>query len=99
MASVQIRWSAEALRDLEELHDYIAGNSPRYAALVAGRLVAAVDAVREYPEIGRMVPELGDPAVREVIHGTYRIIYEVRPEAIEVLTVFRASRQFPRLDR
>ncbi len=99
MAPVRVRWSAEAVRDLEDIHDYIARNSPRYAALVAGRLVGAVDGVGEYPESGRVVPELGDPGAREVIHGAYRIIDELRDGAAEVLTVFRASRQFPLLDR
>ena len=99
MAPVRIRWSAEAVRDLEEIHDYIARSSPRYAAVVAGRLVVAVDQVREYPESGRVVPELGDPAVREVIHGAYRIVYELHADVAEVLTVFRASRLFPPLDR
>lgn len=46
-----------------------------------------------------MVPELGDPTVREVTHGAYRIIDEVRGDVAKVLTVFRASRQFPLLDR
>jgi plasmid stabilization system protein ParE len=30
-----------------------------------------------FPELGRMVPEIGEPAVREIIHGSYRIIYEI----------------------
>lgn len=61
--------------------------------------MGALDVVGDYPESGRVVPELGDPAVREVIHGAYRIIYEFRGSAVEVLTVFRASRQFPPIDR
>ena len=96
---VQVRWSAEAVRDLTEIHDYIARNSPRYAATVAARLVAAVEGVRQFPESGRVVPELGDPAVREVIHGSYRVVYELRAGWAEVLTVFRASRILPLLDR
>ena len=99
MVPVRIWWSAEAVADLQEIHDYIARNSPRYAAVVAARLVAAVDDVRDFPESGRVVPELGDPAVREVIHGAYRVVYELRGPVAEVLTVFRASRRFPPLDR
>jgi plasmid stabilization system protein ParE len=99
VAPVRIWWSAEAVEDLQEIHDYIARNSPRYAAVVAARLVAAVDDVRDFPESGRVVPELGDPAVREVIHGAYRVVYELRAGVAEVLTVFRASRQFPSLGR
>ena len=95
MGPARIVWSAEAVRDLEQIHDYIARNSSRYAAVVTSRLVAAVDRLSAYPESGRMVPELGDAAVREVIHGAYRIVYELHDDSVEVLTVFRASRRFP----
>lgn len=67
MAPVRMRGAEQAVRDLEEIHDYIARTSPRYAAVLTGRLVAAADQVREYPESGRVVPELGGPGydVRE----------------------------------
>ena len=95
MPPVAVRWAAEAVRDLEEIHAYISRHSPRYAAVTVGRLVEAVEQVAGFPEAGRVVPELGDPAVREVIDGAYRVVYELGPNALTVLTVFRASRQFP----
>ena len=95
MPPVAVRWAAEAARDLEEIHAYIARHSPRYAALTVGRLVEAAERVAQFPESGRVVPELGDPAVREVIHGAYRVVYELGGDVLTVLTVFRASRQFP----
>ena len=95
MPRLAVRWAAEAARDLEEIHVYIARHSPRYAAIMVGRLVEAVDRVADFPESGRIVPELGDPTVREVIHGAYRVVYELDGDALTVLTVFRASRQFP----
>ena len=100
MARTRLRWSAEALGDLVGIHDHIARDSPRYAAATAGRLVSAVDRLREFPESGRVVPELADPVVREVIHGAYRIVYEVRTDGwVEVLTVFHSARRFPDLGR
>ncbi len=54
---------------LENTAAYIAWESPRYAAVVASRLAAAVDHVEEFPQLGHVVPEVGDPAVRAVIHG------------------------------
>lgn len=60
-----------------------------------GRLVEAVARVATFPASGRVVPELGDPAVREVIHGAYRVVYELTGDALTVLTVFRSARQFP----
>jgi len=96
----RIRWSTEAAEDLAGIHDHIARDSPRYAAATAGRIVAAVGRLAEFPESGRVVPELGDPAVREVIVGAYRTVYEVRSDGwVEVLTVFHGARRFPDLGR
>ena len=62
--------------------------------------MAAVDGLGEFPESGRVVPELGDPSVREVVVGAYRVVYEVRPDDwVEVLTVFHGARRFPYLGR
>jgi plasmid stabilization system protein ParE len=41
------------------------------------------------------VPELERDDVREVLQGSYRIVYLVGERAIEVLTVFEAHRLFP----
>jgi plasmid stabilization system protein ParE len=94
-ARLPIIWSAEAEADLEAIHAYIARSSPRYAAIVGGRLIDSVTRLGDFPDSGRMVPELGDPQVREVIEGAYRIVYERQPTRVEILTVFRGSRMFP----
>jgi len=60
-------WSAEALRDIESVRTYIAEDSPRYADLVVRRIMSAVERLATFPESGRMVPERGDPMIREVI--------------------------------
>ena len=46
--------------------------------------------------MGRVVPEIGDEAMREVIYRNYRIVYVVDrdDEEVEVLTIFHSSRQF-----
>jgi toxin ParE1/3/4 len=40
------------------------------------------------------VPELGDESIREVIHGNYRIVYRLRPDLVEIATVFHGARLF-----
>lgn len=92
----RVVWSAAAVQDLSEIQAFISRTSPRYASVVVQRLIDAVGRLDAFPESGRMVPELAEPSVREVIHGSYRIVYELRTERIEVLTVFRASRRFPK---
>jgi plasmid stabilization system protein ParE len=42
-----------------------------------------------------MVPERHHPDIREVIVGRFRVVYRLAIEAIEIVTVFRGSREFP----
>lgn len=49
-------------------------------------------------ESGRVVPERGDPEIREVIVKPYRAVYRYRPGRVEIVTVFRASRLLPELE-
>ncbi len=91
----RVVWSPHAVRDLEAIHAYIAGESARYADLVIGRLLAAVERLESFPESGREVPERAHGSIREVIVGPYRVVYRFRPGLVEIATVFRGSRLFP----
>jgi toxin ParE1/3/4 len=93
-----ILWSPQALRDLESVREYIARDSPLYADLMVSRIVAAVERLELFPQSGRVVPERGDPQVREVIVRPYRVVYRCRADAVEIATVFRSSRLFPGLE-
>ena len=88
-------WAPQALRDLEGIRDYIADDSPRYAALVIERIIAGVERLSSFPGSGRMVLERNDPEIREVIIRPYRVVYRLRPGVVEIATVFRASRMLP----
>jgi addiction module RelE/StbE family toxin len=90
-----IVWSPESVRDLEAIRAYIAEDSARYAELVVGRIVAAVERLGEFPKSGRIVPERNDEGIREIIVQPYRVVYRFRSSVVEIATVFRASRMFP----
>jgi len=51
-----------------------------------------------YPERGRMVPEYRDPRVREIIFKTYRIVYRLRRDCVEVIRFWHAARGKPEID-
>ena len=86
-------WTREAVEDVEAIKAYVACDSVRYATLLAERIVAAVDRLESFPESGRVVPEVGDESLREVIHGAYRIVYRiVSVDEIHVLTVHHGAR-------
>jgi toxin ParE1/3/4 len=91
----RVIWSPRSIRDLESIHEHIAQDSPRYADLVVQRLVRAPDRLQQFPESGRIVPERGHPELRELIVRAYRVVYRLRDDSIQIVTVFRASRLFP----
>jgi plasmid stabilization system protein ParE len=85
-----VRWSAEAIGDIESIEEFIGRDSPRYGAIVAERIVQSVDLLEDHPNAGRIGPEIDRPEFRELIRDSYRIVYLIRDEGIEILTVFRA---------
>ena len=90
-------FTEQSLDDLHAIVCYIAIDSPERARAFGHALTDKALSLGEFPEIGRISPELSDPAVRELIHGPYRIIYEVRsdPDAIFILRFWHAARGFP----
>jgi plasmid stabilization system protein ParE len=89
-----IRWSPQAADDLEAVRNFIARDSAHYAKLVVQRIVAAIEVLATSPEMGRVVPELRNPEVREIIVGAYRIVYRYQRGMVEISTIFHGSRLF-----
>jgi toxin ParE1/3/4 len=85
-------WTRRAIEDVQSIRQFIAQDSPHYALLVTQQLIASVERLPAFPQSGRVVPEVNDPAVREVIHGTYRIVYRLIREEIHIVTVHHAAR-------
>jgi plasmid stabilization system protein ParE len=82
---------------LEEIVRYIARDSPDRACAFGDALVARTKQLADFPESGRVVPEYHDPAAREILHGSYRIIYRLSPDgaAVEVSRFWHAKRGAP----
>jgi toxin ParE1/3/4 len=85
-------WSQQAVADLRSIHDFIARDSRYYAKKVVHDIRELVDELNELPKMGRMVPELNEEAVRELLLYSYRIIYETKDEEIFVLAVVHQRR-------
>ncbi len=77
----EVAWTETALRDLERAAEYIAEDSPGYAASLVRQVRDRAASLGDLTQRGRIVPELDDPAVRELVVGNYRLIYEVGPRA------------------
>jgi len=82
-----VRASDEIYDEVERLGQY----SPAYAKAFVDSIFAKADLLRQFPEAGRMVPEYGDPAIRELFYRHYRIFYFVTVNAV-ILTSVQSSR-------
>ncbi len=92
-------WSTPARNDLKQIYDYIAKDSKYYATNVVEKIITKAENLNEFPEIGRVVPEIGDENVRELIIYSYRLIYEVVPDNVQILAIIHGKRDFSSLDR
>lgn len=88
----EIEWAESAIASLVDTIEYIARDSPSYAAALAIRAERTAISLAELPERGRRVGEFGDPAVRELAVDSYRLIYRVRPGRVTVLAFVHKSR-------
>ncbi len=95
--ALTVVWTERALTDLEAIGDFIAMDNPVAAEKWVGVLMATAEQAARAPMSGRRVPELGRNDVREVFKRTYRIVYRVQKERVEILTVFEGHRLFPPL--
>lgn len=96
----EVRWTLQALDDLEAICWFIARDAPQVAAVFAQRAFDVADRLAEFPRSGRAVPELNNPDFREVILGNYRLIHRLRSGDVQILTVHPAAKpldldQFP----
>lgn len=92
-------WSGPSVRELEAALDFIALDNREAADRLAGEIFKAVSRLQRFPSSGRMVPELDDPNLREVVHEPFRIIYQQRKDTVEILAVVRAEQEpdFPEI--
>ncbi len=88
----QVKWTPQAADDLDTIAEFISRDSPHYAGLLVANILQTVDRLIDFPQSGRIVPEIGDRSLREIILGNYRIIYRLRSDAAEILTVHHGAR-------
>ncbi len=80
----RVIWARRARGDLREIYDYIARDSKRYAQAQVQRIQETAARPGRHPRIGRPVPEFPEEQWRELLEGSYRIIYRLSSDETEV---------------
>lgn len=88
----RLTWTPQALDDIEAICEFIAKDAPRYAQIFATQVFSSAERIKIFPMSGRIVPEVGQQNIREIILGNYRIIYRIQDQEIQVLTVYHSAR-------
>jgi addiction module RelE/StbE family toxin len=87
-----LKWSEEALEDIESIATYIEKDSPIYAKSVVSKFFEKAEVLQEFPELGRKVPEFNDTTIREVFVYSYRLIYKLNQQEILFVAVVHGKR-------
>ena len=95
----ELIWAPSARLDLRELAAYIAESRPVAAGRFVRQVFRLVGQLVDFPESGRIVPEFGDPNIRELIRRPCRIVYRVKPQEgiVEIARIWHAARGMPEL--
>lgn len=95
----RVVWTPGAQRELGDAVEYIAQGSAEVALGVLDDALTAARSLESLAQRGRVVPEVGDPALREILVHRYRLMYLVLPDSVEVLAFIHAARDFERWRR
>jgi plasmid stabilization system protein ParE len=91
-------FAPQSLRDLEAIVRFISLHAGGETAERLGKqLVEKSLSLRSLPERGRIVPETGLP-YREIIYRSYRVIYRLNGDNIEIVRFWHAARGVPEID-
>jgi toxin ParE1/3/4 len=96
----EVLWTDAAVRDLDEIVDFIACDAAPHALDVFERLQRCALGLEVQAQRGRRVPELCGLAAldyRELIERPWRLVYRVEPRRVIVLAVLDGRRDLATL--
>ncbi len=87
-------WSNNAIKDLENIIEYIYQDSPTYALAFYDEVKNKAKTLIDFPQRGRTVPELQNPLIREIFIHRYRLIYKIEENSISIATIVHGAREY-----
>jgi toxin ParE1/3/4 len=88
---MRVHWTDNAIAHLLDIYEYIARDSSIYAKRMVDRITKRSEQIASFPMSGRKVPEFEAEDIREIIEKPYRIIYRIKPDQVDVLSVVHSK--------
>ncbi|MFM5887935.1 MAG: type II toxin-antitoxin system RelE/ParE family toxin [Dolichospermum sp.] len=91
---MQVKWLRQALRNLEQVRNYIIQDNPTAAQELIIKIQNAANQLEKYPFMGKSGRVEG---TKELIisNSPYMIIYRVKEESVEILRILHTSKCYP----
>ena len=89
---MKVVWSDTAASHLADIYEYISRDSQRFALRMIDRITDRSKQISHSPELGQVVTEVNDPRVREILEGSYRVIYRLDADRAVVLAIVHGAR-------
>jgi len=87
-------WTLQAQRALEDVLSYVAADSPEGARKILSKALDAGASLAKLSDRGRIVPELADASIRELLIFRYRLLYQVTEHEVQILAFLHGARDF-----
>ena len=89
---MKLLWTREALINIADIDVFISDDNPEKAIEFIDYLIKQCDRLIQNPYSGRIVPEISNNDIRELIVKKYRIVYRIQNREIHILTVFESHK-------
>lgn len=90
----EIIWTEAALSDIDAIADFVSHDSPARARQVIRKIFQSAEPLADFPEIGRVIPEIGENHRREVFCYSYRLMYLLRDGKVYVEAIYHGARDY-----
>lgn len=88
---MKLTWSDTAVNQLEAIADSLYRTNQDSAARFVNNIMNRISSLRLYPEKGRIVPEINDKSLREIIYNKYRVVYRLS-DKIEIVYIQHSAK-------
>lgn len=92
----QVIWTEPALKDLDDVAEYIALSNPIAAQQFIQTTFQKLQRLETFPDSGRIPLELENFSYREIIVNPCRIFYKIQNDSVFILHVMRQERDLQR---
>lgn len=92
--SKPIVYAPSAIRDLEDIRDYISRDNPEAADRLAGELREAMGLLADFPLMGRTMIDQSFDGHRALVVGDYLVFYVVSKEEVQIRRVLHGARRY-----